>query len=166
MVNPPLLRRRARAAIVAAIAIGAIGGLAAGPAAAQFQTAEHAIRYRQGAFQVMSVHFARLSAMANGRQPFDARSAVDDAALVSMMSRLPFVAFGDGTAAGLPNRASPEIWKQAPRFKRLADDLQTEVAKLNVAAKAGNAEALKPAVGSVAQACKACHDDFRGDRSP
>ena len=36
--------------------------------------------------------------------------------------------------------------------------------KLDVAAKAGTLDALKPAVGAVGAACKACHDDYRAEK--
>jgi cytochrome c556 len=42
---------------------------AAVPAMAQFQKPEDAIKYRQNAFFVMSQHFGRLGAMANGKCP-------------------------------------------------------------------------------------------------
>jgi len=37
------------------------------------------------------------------------------------------------------------------------------MAKLAVAAKGGNLDAIKPAVGAVGNACKTCHDAFRKD---
>jgi cytochrome c556 len=39
--------------------------------------------------------------------------------------------------------------------------MQEELAKLNVAAKGGNLDAIKTAFGAAGQTCKACHDDFR-----
>jgi hypothetical protein len=41
--------------------------------------------------------------------------------------------------------------------------MQVEMGKLNVAAKAGNIDALKAAFGPAAASCKACHDNFRKD---
>ena len=38
----------------------------AGAAQAQFRTPQDAVDYRQGAFNVMGNHFARVGAMANG----------------------------------------------------------------------------------------------------
>ena len=35
------------------------------------------------------------------------------------------------------------------------------MAKLNVAAKAGNLDAIKAAVGETGKACKGCHDNYR-----
>ena len=49
------------------------------PASAQFAKAEDAIKYRQSALFVMGQHFSRLGAMANGRIPFDAKAAQENA---------------------------------------------------------------------------------------
>ena len=102
--------------------------------------------------------------MAAGRIPYDAKAAADNAAIAVTMSRLPYVAFGEGTEKGLPNRAKPEVWSQSAKFKELAEKMQGEMLKLDVAAKAGTLDALKPAVGAVGASCKACHDDYRAEK--
>ena len=144
--------------------VTALGALASLPAAAQFQKPEDAIKYRQSAYTVMGNHFGRIAAMASGKAPFDAKAAADNAVIVSEMSKLPFTAFGEGTDKGLPNRAKPEIWKEAAKFKAAAEKMQGEVAKLDAAAKGGNLDAIKAAVGAVGSSCKACHDDFRAEK--
>ena len=57
------------------------------------------------------------------------------------------------------------MWKEPAKFKSASDRMIADVAKLEVAAKSGNFDAIKVAVGAVGQSCKACHDDFRGARS-
>jgi cytochrome c556 len=149
--------------LLAAAAV--IAGLATAlPAAAQFQKPEDAIKYRQSAFTVMANHLGRVGAMAQGRVPFDAKVAADNTAIVVAMSALPFTAFGDGTDKGLPNRATPEIWRESARFKAAADNMRAEVAKLDAAARAGSLDAVRAAMGAVGGSCKACHDDFRAER--
>jgi cytochrome c556 len=74
------------------------------------------------------------------------------------------VAFGEGTDKGMPNRAKPEIWREAAKFKAAGDKMVAEVAKLEAAAKAGNLDAIKAAMGGVGASCKACHDDFRAEK--
>lgn len=132
------------------------------PAQAQFAKSDDAIKYRKASFTVMATHFGRLGAMANGRLPYDAKVAADNAELVTTMSKLPWAAFGEGTDKG-ETRAKPEIWKESAKYKEAADKMQAEMAKLNMAAKAGNVEALKAAFGPAAASCKACHDNFRKD---
>lgn len=139
------------------LAIAAV--TASGTAAAQFAKPEDAVKYRQGALFVMSQHFGRIGAMVNGKAPFDAKVAAENAELVAAMAKLPWSAFGPGTESP---RAKPEIWKDAAKFKDLTEKVQAETAKLAVAAKSGNQDAIKTAFGAAGGTCKACHDDFRG----
>ena len=132
------------------------------PAQAQFAKPEDAIKYRKASFTVMAAHFGRLGAMANGRAPYDAKAAADNADVVATLAKLPWAAFGEGTDKG-DTRAKPEIWKEAAKYKEAADKMQAEIVKLNTAAKAGNIDALKAAFGQAAASCKACHDNFRKD---
>jgi cytochrome c556 len=134
----------------------------AAPAQAQFAKPEDAIKYRKAALTVMGAHFARIGAMANGRAPFDAKVAQENADVVANMSKLPWHAFGEGTDKG-ETRAKPEIWKEAAKFKEGADKLQAEATKLAAAAKTGNLDNLKAAFGATAGTCKACHDAYRKD---
>jgi cytochrome c556 len=134
------------------------------PAAAQFQKPEDAIRYRQSVMTVMANHLGRVGAMAQGRAPFDAKAAADNAAIVVTMSKLPWVAFGEGTDKGAPTRAKPEIWKDSAKVKDLAEKLQAETVKFEAAAKSGNLDTIKAAVGELGKVCKACHDDYRAEK--
>lgn len=142
------------------LALSAIAlGLSA-PAAAQFAKPEDAVKYRKAAFTVMGNHFGRLAAMARGTAPFDAKAAAENAELVASLSRLPWTAFATGTEGG-DTRALPEIWKERAKFDAAADKMQAEVAKLNSAAKSGNLDQIKAAVGATGESCKACHDAYR-----
>jgi len=117
-------------------------------AAAQFAKPEDAVKYRKAALTVTAAHFGRLGAMAQGKTPFDAKSAAENAEIVASMSKLPWAAFGEGTDVG-ETKAKPEIWKQNAKFKEAA------------AAKTGKEDAFKAAFSATAGTCKACHDDFR-----
>lgn len=128
--------------------------------AQSFSKPEDAIVYRQGAMEVIGGHFGQLSAMATGKAPFDARSAVAHADVVAYVSRLPWAGFVAGSDQG-KTRAKPEVWQNSAKFKAGADKFQTEAAKLATAARAGNLDQLKQAFGETAKTCKACHDDFR-----
>lgn len=143
------------------IALAALAGLGTAlPAAAQFAKPEDAIKYRQGAFTVMAAHFGRVAGMAQGKIPFDAKAAAQNTEIATMMSSLPFSAFGPGTDKG-NTKAKPEVWAQMDKFNAGAKKMQEEMTKLNVAAKGGSLDAIKAAVGDVGKACKGCHDDFR-----
>ena len=147
---------------LAAFTLAAAALTLSAPASAQFAKAEDAIKYRQSALFVMGQHFSRIGAMANGRVPFDAKVAQDNADVVAQMAKLPWAGFGAGTDKGAPTKALPEIWTEQAKFKEHADKLEAESIKLAAAAKTGNLDTLKAAFGSTAGSCKACHDAFRG----
>ncbi len=133
----------------------------AAPASAQFAKPEDAIKYRQSALSVMGTHFGRLGAMANGRVPFDAKVAADNADIVANMAKLPWTGFVPGTDQGGNNRAKPEIWTEQAKFKEGSDKMIAESVKLAAAAKTGNLDSLKTAFAATAGTCKACHDAYR-----
>lgn len=129
------------------------------PAAAQFARRDDAIKYRKAAFSVMAVHMWRIGAMVNGKIPFDARAAAENAAIATTMSKLPYTAFGEGTDKG-DTRATPQVWSEGDKFHAATAKMQDEMSKLNAAAKTGDFAAIKTAFGAVTQSCKACHDQF------
>lgn len=136
--------------------------LAASGAQAQFAKPDDAIKYRKAAFTVMGAHFSRIGAMVNGRVPFDAKAAAENAEIVADMGRLPWAAFAEGTDKG-DTRAKPEIWREMDKVRAGATKMQDESAKLLAAARSGNPDQLKAAFGATAQTCKACHDAYRKD---
>ena len=146
---------------LAAFIVTAAAAVLSAPASAQFAKAEDAIKYRQSAFFVMGQHFGRIGAMANGRVPFDAKVAQDNAEGVAEMATLPWAGFGPGTDKGAQTKALPEIWTEQAKFKEHSDKLEAESVKLAAAAKTGNLDNLKTAFGATAASCKACHDSFR-----
>jgi cytochrome c556 len=144
--------------LASAVVLAALAPLAA---TAQFAKPEDAIKYRQAAFSLLGSHFGRIGAMVNGRVPYDAKVAADNAALVGVLSKLPGGAFPVGSEAGLNTRAKAEIWKDSAKFTAAYEKMVTEVGKLPAAA--GDPAALKVAFGAAAATCKGCHDDFRRD---
>jgi cytochrome c556 len=135
--------------------------LASLPAAAQFQKPEDAVKYRKAGMSMMGTHLGRLGAMAQGRVPFDGAAAAANAEALGHLALLPFSGFVDGTSGTEKGQPKASLWTERAKFDAAAKKMQDEVAKLAVAAKSSNLEALKTAFGPVAGACKACHDDFR-----
>ncbi|AKJ31718.1 c-type cytochrome [Caldimonas brevitalea] len=154
------MTKKIRGAVSGLAAAAMTALLAAAPAQAQFAKPEDAVKYRKASFTVMAQHFGRIGAMVNGRAPFDAKAAADNAAVVEYMSKLPWAAFGEGTDTG-ETKARPDIWKENDKFKAAAQKMQDEVAKLNATAKGGNLDQIKASFGAAAQTCKACHDEYR-----
>lgn len=132
----------------------------AAPAMAQFAKPDDAIKYRQSALFVMQQNFGRVAAMAAGKVPFDAKLAAESADVATFMSKLPWAAFVDGSDKG-NTKAKPQIWTEKTKFNEYAEKMQGEMIKLDAAAKTGNLDSIKAAVGAVGGSCKACHDAFR-----
>lgn len=130
------------------------------PAMAQFAKVDDAIKYRQSSFFIMQQNFSRVAGMASGKIPFDAKVAADSAAVADFAGKLPWAGFGPGMDKG-DSKAKPEIWANKAKFDDYANKLQTELGKLNVAAKSGNLDNIKAAVNATGGTCKSCHDDFR-----
>jgi cytochrome c556 len=145
---------------VIALTIAALAALGSVCAHAQFAKPEDAIKYRKNALFVMQQNFSRVAAMASGKAPFDAKVAAESAAVAEYVGKLPWAAFGDGTDKG-ETKAKPEIWTNKAKFNEYAEKSQAELAKLSAAAKTGNLESIKAAVGAVGGSCKTCHDAFR-----
>jgi cytochrome c556 len=127
---------------------------------AQFAKAEDAVRYRHAAFTLMGAHMGRIGAVVKGAQPYDKAAVEKDAAILEMLSKLPWSAFPPGSDTE-HSKAKPEVWKEQDKFKAAAEKMEGEVVKLSTAAKSGDLTAVKTAFGAVGQSCKSCHDSFR-----
>ena len=156
----------AAVAATAALTLGAVLPAHAQAQLAQvsFQKTEDAIKYRQSAFTVMAAHFGRVAGMAAGKIPFDAPSAAASAAIARTLSPLPIAGFVPGSDKGAPHRAKAEVWSDGAKFKAGADDMVAAMAKLDAAAKTGDLEQIKAAVGATGKTCKGCHDDYRAEK--
>ena len=138
-----------------------VATLGATAAHAQFAKPEDAVKYRKNSLFVMSQHFGRIGAMAQGKVPFNAAVAQENADTVAMLAKLPWAAFGEGTDMVPETKAKAAIWDQPAKFKEAADKLQKEAENLRVATKTGNLDAVKKAFSATAGTCKACHDQFK-----
>lgn len=146
--------------IIASLVLAAATLTLAAPASAQFAKPEDAIKYRKNALFVMQQNFSRVAAMAAGKAPFDAKVAAESASVAEFMSKLPWAGFGEGTDKG-ETKAKPEIWQEQAKFKEYADKMQAEMTKFAAAAKTGNLDNIKAAVGPTGESCKTCHDAYR-----
>ena len=142
--------------ILATIAPALVTGT--GIAYAQFKKPEDAIKYRQSAFTVMANSFGKIGAVVKGETPFNKDEVAKNAAVVAMLSTLPWQAFGPGTEGG---NALPSVWSDNAKFKAAGEKMQLAVANLNTAAQSGDQEAIKKAFGAAGATCKGCHDDFK-----
>ncbi len=125
---------------------------------AQFQNAEKAIDYRESVMTIINTHFGRIGAVVKGDVPYNKDEVAKNAAIVAMLSTLPWQAFGPGTEGG---KAKPDVWSDNAKFKAAADKMQLATANLNTAAQSGDLESIKKAFSATGSSCKGCHDDFK-----
>jgi cytochrome c556 len=132
--------------------------IGAGAAIAQFQKPEDAIKYRQSTFTVIGNSFGKIGAVVKGEAPYNKDEVAKNAAIVAMLSTLPWQAFGPGTEGG---KAQSDIWSDNAKFKAASEKMQLAAVDLNKTAQSGDLESIKKAFGAAGQTCKGCHDDFR-----
>lgn len=132
--------------------------IGAGVALAQFQKPEDVIKYRQSVFTVMANSFGKIGAVVKGEAPYNKDEVAKNAAIVAMISTLPWQAFGPSTEGG---KAQPGVWSDNAKFKAASEKMQLAVANLNTAAQSGDLESIKKAFGAAGATCKGCHDDFK-----
>lgn len=129
---------------------------------AQFARAEDAVKYRQSTLFVMQHHLTRIGTMVNGRTPYDARAAIENAEVLALLARLPASGFGPGTEH-LSRGTKPEIWTEQARFREQNERMVGEAARLLAAARTQNLDQLKTAYAATAATCKSCHDAYRNN---
>jgi len=128
-------------------------------AAAQQVKPEEQIKFRRGAYEMMSLGMHYLGAMAQGKKPFNKEEAQRYADLVAMVATIPREYFGEGTDKD--TKAKPEIWTKRAEFDQKMDKMVAETAKLPAVVRSGDEAAFKKQVSDTGAACKSCHDEFR-----
>ena len=132
-----------------------------GAAYAQFAKPEDAVRYRKAVMQVLAHHFSAVGAAVQGKIPFNKETFKHDADVVHLTSGLPWEAFQvPGSDKGDTTLKSSAL-QEKENFLSLAEQLQTNTAKLAQMAAAGDIDGAKAQFGQVAQSCKACHGAYR-----
>jgi len=136
------------------------------PALAADSPEESAIKARQGHMEIRAFSLGPLVAMVKRDIEYDAdmadRLANDLQAMLDMsweplwISQTSTDDFPDQTDA------LPAIWQADSEFTGHEQSYADAVNEL-AAVAADGLDALAPAVKDVAQACKACHDDYRED---
>ena len=104
-----------------------------------------------------------MGAMAQGRAPWDAKAFATAAERAAFISSVAPDTFPPGSEAGAPTEAKPEIWRNQEEFGRMMRDLQDKTRALATAARSGDQNAAKAALGAAGQTCKACHDKYKAD---
>jgi cytochrome c556 len=124
---------------------------------------EGAIKARQGQFQMLALNLGVLGGMAQGRTGYDAaaaQEAADNLFHLTRNSQLGLWPEGSDNVAAAGTRALPLIWEANADFLTRYAALQSGAEAMQAAAGTDLA-ALQGALGGLAGACQACHQQFR-----
>ena len=153
--------------VIRPVALGALAtlislvGVSSATAQNSNKAAEFAIKYRKSLYTTMYGNFAPLGAMVKGAVPYDAKVFTVKAERVAFLSVMAADAFPAESQSGAPTAAKAEIWSNRAEFDKLMKNWQDKTAALAKVSRDGKMDAIKPAFGAVADACKACHDKFK-----
>ena len=142
------------------LALGALLGSAA------FADTDPAVDARQSQFTLYSFNLSVLGGMAQGQVDYDAeaaQTAADNLYHLTRHDQGRMWPEGTDTASIDGTRALPDIWEDFDDFLAKFTDAQDAAEAMQAAAGDG-LDALRPAVGQLAGACAACHDDYRAER--
>ncbi|HOB00573.1 MAG TPA: cytochrome c, partial [Casimicrobium huifangae] len=109
---------------------------------------ENFVKQRQSALALIGWYFGPLGAVAKGEKPFNKDDAVRATSYLVALSKMPWEGFVAGTENVGNTKAKPEIWSKAADFKKAADNMQTEMAKLAQLASAGDEAGFKKQFGA------------------
>jgi len=94
--------------------------------------------------------------------PSPAVLATASARLKDLSGRLPgWFPRGSGPESKFKTDAKPEVWSDAAGFAAAAKNFQTQAAKMQQLAAAGDIAGMKGQARALGGTCKACHDKFR-----
>ena len=128
---------------------------------AQFAKPEYAIKYRKSVMFLIAQHFGRMGAMVKEKVPYNQEVFAKNAMLVQTLSRLPWeAAMVPGTDSG-DTTLNSEVFMKPAEFKEVAQNFETQTAKLASVAQSGDFSGIKAQFGEVGKSCKACHTQFR-----
>ncbi|WP_417741357.1 c-type cytochrome [Salipiger sp.] len=135
--------------------------------AAMAQDHSDQMKARQGQFRILAINLGTLGDMAQGKTEYDAeaaQAAADTLVAVSMIHQPPLWPEGSSTAEMDGTRAKPEIWTDWEGFASKWAGLGEAAGAMQTAAGEG-LDAIRPAMGELGGACKACHDSYRAPRN-
>jgi cytochrome c556 len=130
------------------------------PAAAADRPAD-VVKYRQSVMKAMGAHMTAMSLVVNKQVSDRSQLAAHAAAVRDLSGGLPKF-FPRGTGSDKTKTAAKnEVWLRFAEFEAASLKLQRESNSLADAAKRRDANAFDAQFESVANACAACHRNFR-----
>lgn len=128
--------------------------------------AEGAIKARKALMQLYSHNLGVLGAMAKGEMDYDAEAASAAAAnLMAFATSNQLSLWPAGSDAGSVGgtRALAKMWETFPAVLENNKQMADAAVAMNAAAGTG-LDGLRGAMGPVGQACKSCHQAYRGPK--
>jgi cytochrome c556 len=150
-------------------AVSAVVAAQAVTKAASQADADKAIKARQAIFSQINDLNKVIAPMVrpNGPAVDTALVATNAAKIAELAAQIPAAYLVDTRGfTATKTRALDGIWNSQADFKAKADGLATAANAAAAAAKTGDADATKAALGNIGRACGACHDPFRGPAQP
>ena len=139
----------------------------AGAAFADSHAAEidKAVKARHAQMQLIAYHTGLLGAIAKGEAEYD--SATVDAAAANLrelakLERGPLWVEGTEQTAVPGSRAKLAIWQDSDGFAAKFIDLENAAGGM---IGAGDAQEVGARMGAIGNACKDCHDSYRGPKN-
>lgn len=136
----------------------AMFGATVGAQTVQFAKSEDAVKYRQGAFQIIKTHFGNLQPVVRGQVPYDKAAVAADVYVLDVVANLPWAAFAKGTQGG---NAKDNVWSDPDGFNKAKENFLASLKPLTAAANEGDLDKLRAAFAKTGASCKACHDSYR-----
>ena len=121
-----------------------------------------AVKVRQANYKKLGRAFKGINDELKKSAPDKAAIKKDADELAALAQHIPeWFPPGSGPEAGVKTAAKAEIWKNAAEFRKDADALRVESAKLAQVAGGGDIAAIQAQVKATGAACGACHKAFR-----
>jgi cytochrome c556 len=124
---------------------------------------EQALAYRKSLYQVIVWNFGPMSAMAQGKVPYNAAEFAKRAEHVAAVTPLLTEAYPPESEGVKNSKLKPEMWSNRADFDSKMKDLIDRSATLATVAKGGDFDKSKAAFFDTANACKACHEKYKAD---
>jgi cytochrome c556 len=115
---------------------------------------------RKGAMNLQGKYAGPLFAMARGAVPYDAQTVQRNVEYLSVLVKMPWDDFQPNSIGIANTRAKDTVIKDADKFKRLAEELQSNVQKLAAVSRGDDQAAVKSAAQAVGRTCNSCHEGF------
>ena len=122
------------------------------------------IEYRKDVMLGMATHLSALTELLAGDIGFDERHVMAQATSLGLNAQLVSSLFPPGSDSDAGDTAAlPGIWQRPEQFIARAEAAEREGRNLVAAAESGDTEFMVQSLKRLADACRACHREFRSE---